>query len=104
MSDDEKAKKIGQVKELLLMNRADALRAVRYTAGMKAQVLMQLRVEREQLEHQLLLLNDFQETAVAKILSDLQMTPLVTAAVSASSSKPKGDEGGDDGKELVHAP
>lgn len=106
MTDDEKAqairvKKINQVKELLLMNRADSLRADRFTPRFKSQVLMQLRVEREMLEHQLLLLTDFKETEVAKILSELQMTPLAVVA-PVPSTKPK-DEGGDDGKELVHA-
>lgn len=83
--------KIEQIKNLLRLNREDALRAERYVPAFRSQVLMQLRVEREQLEHQLLLITGFKEAEVTKIVGDLHLP---------APSKPKDD---DDGKELVRA-
>ena len=83
-------KKVEQVKTLLAMNREDTLRAERYTPGFRSQVLAQLRVEKEQLEHQLLILTGFKEAEAKKLASDLPV----------SVGKRKDD---DEGKELVHA-
>ena len=83
-------KKVEQIRLLLSLNREDAMRAEHYSQGLKCPTLAQLRVEREQLEHQLLILTGFQEAEAAKLASDLP----------AAVSKRRDD---DDGKELVHA-
>lgn len=81
--------KIEQVRVLLAQNREDTQRAESYTPSFRSGVLMQLRVEREQLEHQLLVLTGFKETEAAKLAADLP------------APKPRRDD--DEGKELVHA-
>jgi hypothetical protein len=89
MTDTNKLK-TEQIRVLLSLNREDAMRAEHYSQGLKCPTLAQLRVEREQLEHQLLILTGFQEAEAAKLASDLPVT----------ASKRKDD---DDGRELVHA-
>lgn len=88
MSEAEKQHKIEQVKDLLLKNRDDAARASGYVEAFKCKTLMELRVEKELLEHQLLVLTGFQEAEVEKIIGDLK--PVV-----AGKSKEKGDDNGE---------
>lgn len=89
MTDTDK-KKVEQIRLLLSLNREDTMRAEHYCQGLKSPTLAQLRVEREQLEHQLLILTGFKEDEAARLASDLP----------ASTNKSNDD---DDGKELVHA-
>jgi hypothetical protein len=92
MTEIEKQTKIDQVKDLLLKNREDAARASGYVEAFKCKTIMELRVEKELLEHQLLVLTGFQEAEVEKIIGDLKL-------VSSSKSKDKGDD--NEGKEPV---
>jgi len=87
---DADQKKVDQIKILLAMNREDTLRAGQYVESSRGRILAQLRVEKEQLEHQLLILTGFKEAEAAKLASDLPV----------SVSKRKDD---DEGKELVRA-
>ena len=91
MDAQEQQEKISQLRVLLLQNQEDVHGARGYHSAFKHTVLTSLRVEREQLEHQLLLLTGFQEAEVARIIGDLKLEP-------AGNNKKK-DEG--DGREPV---
>jgi hypothetical protein len=88
MDAKEQQEKISQLRILLIQNQEDAHQARGYRSNVvRNTTLTSLRVEREQLEHQLLLLTGFQEAEVARIIGDLKLEP-------AGNSKKK-DEGDD---------
>lgn len=73
MTDTERAKKIIDVKNLLLVNEKDTLNVTRNYRSLivQRQVAVELRLEKEQLEHQLELLTGFGQINAQELIASL---------------------------------
>lgn len=92
LTDAERAKKIIEVKNLLLINEKDTLNITRTYRSLvtQSQVAVELRLEKEQLEHQLEILTGF---------GQINAKDFVSANINKNDEE--GDGGGSGKKELV---
>ncbi len=75
LSDKDRAQKVIKIKELLLANEKDQVRAKREykSAIVQRQTLVELRMEKEQLEHQLEILTGFGQFKADEIVASVRL-------------------------------
>jgi len=74
LTEEDKQAKIEQIKVMLVQNKYEVIHANMYRSNsIKVQALVTLQMEKQMLEHQLLILTGFKEAEVEKIIGDVQI-------------------------------